>query len=276
MLIYLLILVIGLEAKALVVFKGVEVNGDDMARIIFLFEPKKEVPPLLHINGNVVELSFQSVKFDEKLGEKIDISSPHLLIKRINAFSSNGGLKVNIVLNGSVENLRKRLKLENHEKGIALNVAFPEKPDATLTLLRDEETALSTISVEPTKFHPKYKDIMFYLSVLALFFIGIVGILFFVKRKGRIGGSRKYLVEHMSYCPLGGGKAGVSVIKVGSEFFLIGVTSNQVTFLSALPKLGLQYEQETNFERSCFREAIEEEYKRIKSNLTKPITKSIV
>ncbi len=277
MLIKILFLMISVEAFSFNVFKGVEVGGNEKAVVTFLFEPKKQVLPALDVHENVIELNFRSSKFDEKLKEKLDILSPHLLIRRINAFLSSDVLRVNIVINGSVENLRNRLKLENSEKGISLYIDFPEKMDGALKLLKEERVELAKISPEPLKSHRGFKDVALYLSVLFLFFLGGFGFIFFLKKRGRIGGSRKYLVEHMSYCPLGGGKAGVSVIRVGTDFFLIGVTSNQVTFLSTLPKLSTQYEQETSFERSSFREAIEEEYKKIKSSLSKKqFTKNVV
>ena len=56
-----------------------------------------------------------------------------------------------------------------------------------------------------------------------------------------------------------GGKAGVSLIKVGSEFVLVGVSSHQVSFLSSLPKLESQYEDENRFERETFQAAVQQE-----------------
>ncbi|MCB0405747.1 MAG: flagellar biosynthetic protein FliO [Bdellovibrionales bacterium] len=76
-------------------------------------------------------------------------------------------------------------------------------------------------------------------------------------------GNRKYLIEKMSYCSLGP-KMGVSLIKVGSEFVLVGVTSENISFLSNLGKLQAQYEEESQFERENFKEAVEQEFLRIK------------
>ncbi|MFM8315766.1 MAG: flagellar biosynthetic protein FliO, partial [Deltaproteobacteria bacterium] len=76
---------------------------------------------------------------------------------------------------------------------------------------------------------------------------------------GNWGGIRKYLVEQLSYVPIGGMKSGVALVKVGGDFVLLGVTPNQVTFLSSLPKLSEQYEEENQFEKNTFNEAIQEQ-----------------
>jgi flagellar biogenesis protein FliO len=92
----------------------------------------------------------------------------------------------------------------------------------------------------------------------------------FLQKKGKLAGSRKYLIENLSYVPLGSNnKNAVCLIKVGSEFVLVGVSPQQVTFLSHLPKLESQYESESKFERNVFEEAIQEELNKMQpSRLT--------
>ncbi len=76
-------------------------------------------------------------------------------------------------------------------------------------------------------------------------------------------GSRKYLIEKMSYANLGP-KSGVCLLKVGKEFVLVGVTPQQINFLSTLPELTKEYNTENKGESDSFREAVQEEFKRIK------------
>ena len=74
----------------------------------------------------------------------------------------------------------------------------------------------------------------------------------------------KAFVQEMSYCPIGpGGKAGVGVVKVGRELLLVGVTPNHVSALMPLKDMPEEYLAEKS-ERSTFKEAVEEEYRRLK------------
>jgi flagellar biogenesis protein FliO len=111
---------------------------------------------------------------------------------------------------------------------------------------------------------PRYhlRDLM--LMCLVFICAGVVSALVvrFLKRTGKSRGTRKYLVEQLSFCPLGN-KSGVSLLKIGGEFVLVGVTPQQVSLLSALPKLEAQYEDDAQLERSAFREAVHEELSRI-------------
>jgi len=56
----------------------------------------------------------------------------------------------------------------------------------------------------------------------------------------------------------------VSLLKVGTEFVLVGITPNQISMLSHLPKLQEQYAEETGFERGIFKEAVSEEVQRLR------------
>ncbi|MEZ4751463.1 MAG: flagellar biosynthetic protein FliO [Bdellovibrionota bacterium] len=99
---------------------------------------------------------------------------------------------------------------------------------------------------------------------LVLCFGAVLYLVFRLARKQPVrDGNRKYLIEKMSYCSLGP-KMGVSLIKVGSEFVLVGVTPENISFLSNLGKLQAQYEEESQFERDNFKEAVEQEFLRIK------------
>jgi flagellar biogenesis protein FliO len=57
----------------------------------------------------------------------------------------------------------------------------------------------------------------------------------------------------------------VSVLKIGNEFVLVGVTPTQVSLLSELPGLKATFDSERVLERGSFREAISEEVSRMHS-----------
>jgi flagellar biogenesis protein FliO len=103
------------------------------------------------------------------------------------------------------------------------------------------------------------------LGLVVLFAVGAIFGFRRLTQQKFSSGSRKYLIEKLSYCPVGP-KLGVALIKVGKEFVLIGVGPEQVSFLSTLPKLQAQYEEEQKFEGDSFSAAVEEEYRRIKTD----------
>jgi flagellar biogenesis protein FliO len=138
---------------------------------------------------------------------------------------------------------------------------------ATIKLLQEEQAPIATeASAAKSSSSAGWVRLFLALFVFSLAGGGAYVAAKFLKKQGAFRGSRKYLVENLAYCPVGpGGKTGVGLIKVGSEFVLVGVTGQQVSFLSNLPKLSAQYESENHFERDTFRAAVEEEVQRLKT-----------
>ncbi|NDD05493.1 MAG: hypothetical protein EB078_11345 [Proteobacteria bacterium] len=93
--------------------------------------------------------------------------------------------------------------------------------------------------------------------------MGVFLVLRTVKNKVGLKGTRRYLIEQLGYHSLGA-KSGVSLLRIGQEFVLVGVTPNSINIISHLPKLREQYEEETGFERGVFKQAIAEEVQRLK------------
>jgi flagellar biogenesis protein FliO len=249
---------------------AIKVSGDSSADVLFVSQNGDMALPALQIDDNTVDLVFSGQKLCEALQGKIDLNAPHTLIQRISAFSYDNNVRAKIVVNGSVEGLRQRLQLRRDPQGVRLTVAFPAGSQATLKLLKDEQAPLQTEASAATVSavgKPGWGRLLIALVVFVLAGVGTYFAARFVKQKSSWRGSRKYLVESLAYCPIGegGAKAGVSLVKVGSEFVLVGVTSHQVSFLSSLPKLQEQYEQENRFERDTFRDAVEEEVHRLKA-----------
>ncbi len=247
---------------------GVETTGDQEARLLFRTDqPARDVPRVTY-KENVIELYFAGLSLEE--GKKIDLVSPHVLVGRISVFEpEKGKVKVHIVVNGTIERLKDRVTFSKSESGVLLSLALPEGQNPTLALLKEEQLPLAREAAGATlpKVPTRWTEALVPLVLLCFLLVAGVGAFRYLRQKGKLGGSRKYLVEHLSYCPIGqGAKAGVSLIRVGSEFFLVGVTSGQVNLISPMPQLGSQYKDETKLERESFHEAVSQEVKRMRDD----------
>jgi flagellar biogenesis protein FliO len=244
---------------------GVSVTGEKEALIRFESAEEASVPTLKIID-NVVELTFNGARLEDSQREKQNLSSPHPLVQRVGIYSPDRNtVKGRVVLNGSLENLKNRMTVAKVPGGVTLSIAYPAGENAALNLLKEEQLpiAASLTSTKTAEAHSNRAQMIVLVLVLAIFAASGFFFVRFLKKQGVGKGSRKFLVEQMSYCAVGP-KAGVSLLKVGNEFVLVGVTSSQVTLISQLPKLQMQYEEDSRFERGVFKEAVEEEYSRVK------------
>jgi len=130
--------------------------------------------------------------------------------------------------------------------------------------LREEQKPLNTQTIGKTE--TKATSHGYYIFVVCLVLVLAGACTFFVirflRRNGGFRGSRKFLIEQLSYCPLGT-KMGVALLKIGREFILVGVTPNQINILSNMPVLAEQYGEEAKYERDHFDKAVKEELSRI-------------
>lgn len=242
----------------------VTVSGDKEAKINL--DTTDDVgTPSLKVNENVVELVFANAKLDELSGDPKSIASPHPLLQTVSMIGSERSTKVRIVLNGTVENLKNRLNLAKSPKGYTLSVAYPASESAALNLLKEEQLPIGNAVNAAKTVEARSSSYQMVILVLVLALLAAAAFFFlrFVKRQNMGKGSRKFLIEQLSYCGVGP-KAGVSLLKIGNEFVLVGVTGSSVTLLSGLPKLQQQYEEDSRFERGVFKEAVEEEFDRVK------------
>lgn len=241
---------------------SVKVSGENKAVIEFVGSEGKTSNPTYKITGNVVELNFTNASLSPSYQGKLDVSSPHALVHRVSLFEpAPKQVRALVVVNGSIEGLKNRLVLADNSSGTTLTVDYPKVGNSTLDLLKEEQLPLQDTSKESKKESRGFQWVQ-----LVLFLIVVIGagastffVVKFAKAKGNWGGSRKYLIEQLSYVPVGGTKSGVALVKVGNEFVLLGVTQNQVTFLSNLPRLSEQYADENSFEKSTFNEAVQEQ-----------------
>ncbi len=238
--------------------KNIEVTGDKEALLTFSGVNQK---PEFNVNANVIEIQFKGTTLDPHYQGKVDMASPHTLVKRISAFQSDKEtVRVNLILNGSLEKIKDRMKVESAADGIALRVNYLDSEVNLVDTLKEEQIPLGVAAKGKTEKAEKNGVLGIIFSVISLIAFGVIAFFSvrFLKTKGGFKGTRKYLVEQLGYCSYGP-KMGVSLLKVGGEFVLVGVTPNQISLLSTLPKLQAQYLDESSFERTSFNAAVKEE-----------------
>lgn len=263
----LLALAVFLQSFAFAQFelKEVKVTGDRQVELEFRGLGVAPTP-MENIQEGVIELTFTGTQIAESLQGKLDLDAPHMLVRRISVYSpENNVVKAKIVVNGSTENLKSRFSFNKSENGLRAKLDYPKGDSTALALFKEEQEPV--LDMKPIKANAgsKIPYMQFAMAIIVILAAGGGTLFAFktLKKKGVIkGGSRKYLIEQMSYMSLGN-KAGVSLLKIGHEFVLVGVTPNQVSFLHNLPRLQDQYEDETRLERGAFREAVEEESDRL-------------
>jgi flagellar biogenesis protein FliO len=245
--------------------ENVAVTGQDRAQI----EVAGQLPPSApawKVQDNVLEVSWPNTKLASKHGEKLELSAPHALIKRVTLLQgANDTLKGRIVINGSMEAIRERMTLSNSGSSTLVSIDYPTQNGNTMKLLQEEQTPIAASAfLQKNESAGSYRTVVGIISLFLLLCV-VGGLVFFrfFKGKGALRGARRYLIEQLSYCPLGA-KSGVSLLKIGTEFVLVGITPNQISMLSQLPKLQEQYEEETGFERGVFQEAVAEEVQRLR------------
>jgi flagellar biogenesis protein FliO len=239
--------------------QAIKVSGETSAEVSFLADAPLPATPRLVVEDNRIELTFADTGLSQTLLSQVDIPSPHALIQRISAFPADGGgARVRLIVNGSTEKLRDRVKLQKKDGSGAHVLNFPTGNQATIRLLREEQASLDTN--KPAVAEARGGFGWFRLLMILVLFAGVGAgtwyVLKFAKKKTGWGGTRRHLIESVAQAPVGDGKASVAILRVGAEFVMVGITPNQVSLLSTLPKLQAQYEEESSLERDSFKEAI--------------------
>jgi flagellar biogenesis protein FliO len=248
---------------------SVKTAGESSAEVSFHSDEALTAVPRLSFDDNRIELTFSNLKISPAL--QPEALSPHALIQKISLSPVEGGsARVRIVVNGSIAKLRDRVRLQKNDKGVTLSLAYPVGSEATLKLLQEEQATLDPKKNESTQQRAGFGWFRWVLSIflLAAAGVGTWAFVRFAKKKVGWRGSRKHLIETVAGTTLGDGKASVAILRVGGEFVMVGVTSQQVSFLSHLPKLQAQYEMENSLERDSFNEAISEELRRARPGLS--------
>lgn len=268
--VFLAAVILGGSAQA-VQIQAIKVGGDTSAEVTFISDGALPATPGLRVDDNRVELSFPGVSLSSALTGAPDLASPHALVQKISSSVDNGTSRVKLVVNGSTEKLRDRVKLQKTDSGVKMVLTYPSGGEATMQLLQEEQV---TLEAPKPKAQESKGGFGWMRLIIALFvFAGAAATTWyfvkFARTKSGWRGSRRHLIETIANTPVGaGGKASVAILRVGSEFVMVGVTPGQVSFLSNLPKLQEQYEDENSLERDSFKEAIAEQSRRGDVGLT--------
>ncbi len=245
--------------------QAIKVSGETTAEVSFLSDGALPATPGLRVEDNRVELSFPGIALSTALINAPDITSPHALLQKISSSAENGTSRVRLVVNGSSEKLRDRVKLQKTDTGVKMVLTYPLGGEATMKLLQEEQVVLETPKpkVAESKGGFGWVRLILVLFVFAGAALTTWYFMKFARTKSGWRGTRRHLIETIANAPVGaGGKASVAILRVGSEFVMVGVTPGQVTFLSNLPRLQAQYEEENSLERDSFKEAIAEQSRR--------------
>lgn len=268
----LLAILIGISGTATAIeIQAIKVAGDTSAEVTFISDGALPATPGLRVEDNRVELSFPGVALSSALTGAPEIASPHALVQKISSSVDNGTSRVKLVVNGSSEKLRDRVKLQKTDNGVKMVLTYPAGGEATMKLLQEEQAVLEAPKPKAQESKGGFGWVRL-LVALFIFAAAAGGTWYFVKfARSKTGwrGTRRHLIETIANAPVGaGGKASVAILRVGSEFVMVGVTPGQISFLSNLPKLQEQYEEENSLERDSFKEAIAEQARRGSVGLT--------
>ncbi len=257
-----------LSAMAVSEIRDVIIDGEGVATTKVQCLGCDDRAPTVRIQSNQIELTWADAQLAEKHHGKLEITDPHPLISRLSLFSSEpDSVKGVITVRGSTEDLERRVHVSNNSNGSTLQLAFPNGTSEALALLRHQEDAPLKAALDGQNIiTPRFGGFQ-WMGLLAVILLAGATSFFgarWIKTKGKLSGSRKFLIEKVAQVPLDA-KASVCLLKVGGELVLVGVTGQNVSFLSSMPRLQEQYDSESGLERRAFKDAVEEEFLRIKS-----------
>lgn len=248
---------------------SIRVSGESGAEIQLQAPQAPDVLPLPQVQANAVEYFLPGATLHESFHGKLQLKSPHALLRELKATTDKKGVTLRLELNGASEGVKERLQFRRDGQGFRLSLAFPRgEASPALQMAKDEQlpvltTGTSAIARAPGFGWKQWMAVLFVIFAAGTFtFVWVK----FMSGRARLGGSKKYLIESLAQCPMGP-KSSVNLIRVGREFLLIGVTPGSVTLLSSLPALQAQYEDETKFERDSFKETVDQEIERLKKEI---------
>jgi len=242
------------------VLQAVRVGGEDQA--LLQFDTDNATLPRLSIDGNRVELTFAGTTLSPELVKTAEFSSPHALVQRLRLDAdAQGTVRAKVTVNGSPEKLRDRVRLQKSDGGISLVLNYPAGTGATFKLLQEEQESIAPVKAAAA---PVKSGFGWFRLLLIVVLFGATGgaSWYFVKaarKKTPWRSSRKHLIETVAQTTVGEARNSVAILRVGTEFVMVGVTSQNISFLSHLPKLASQYEEESSLERESFKDALAEQ-----------------
>lgn len=267
---------LGISANAYTL-DGVTVQGGERAEVLFNIKHAEESVPQIQVNGNAVEIVFLGAEIAKEMTQR-SWSAVHPLIQSISVAPEKSSVKAKMVIAGTAEELKKRVKLEKNEKAVRLLVEYPlGAVGATASRWQDSELLpIGNLDAKAEKAKGGQPLVVLFVVIFLVLVSGGVAVWYIKNAKGHPfkRGSRKYLIEQVAYHSLGN-RNGVSLLKIGAEFVLVGITPQNVTMLSTMPELKKRYDDESQFEREEFKVAVEDELGRLKGGSKGPSRVSI-
>ncbi len=247
---------------------SLKVGGEKEAEIRFQTpEGFADVPSFTIKNGKI-EFILSGAELDSSFEGNVKLSAPHALVKTLTASQEKRGLAVKVELNDREQNWKEKVAFSREKSSLVLKIGFPVKVTPVLEYAKSEQLPVlaDNPSVKPATVGFGHTQWLLILGILVVAGISTFAVVKFLRIKEKTAGNRKYLIESLAHCSLGP-KAGVSLVRVGREFVLVGVTPHQINLLSHVPGLQAQYEDETKFERESFKDAVDEEIARLKKEI---------
>ena len=253
--------------------QSVKVGGDGTAEIHLKVNQIPEDIPTFQVVENRVEFLLKHAKLDKALQEKVELASPHALLDRVVAAQDPQGVVLTASVSGSgqdLKDLRERIRFTKEATGLRVSVAppAPVKSDSMKELLNEDQKPFSPESTTPPVVTAGF-PLFHWLGVSIFVILAALGALLlvrFLKTQAKSTGSRKFLIESLAYHAYGP-RMGISLVKIGREFVLLGITPHGITLLSSLPALQAQYEEESRFERGQFKDAVDDEVSRLQKQI---------
>jgi len=247
---------------------SLKVGGQKEAEIRFQSSEAPANLPTPAIKGNSIELFFTGAELDGSFQGKAELKAPHALVKELTATQEKKGVSVKLEMIGKAGEWKDRVSVATENQSVVVRLGFPAKVTPALDYAQSEQLPILTeaAAVKPATSPFGRTQWFVVLGVLVVAALSTFAVVKLIQMKGKASGKRKYLIEQLAHCSLGP-KTGVSLVRVGREFVLLGVTPQQVNLLSHVPALQAQYEEETRFERESFKDAVDEEITRLKKEI---------
>ncbi len=233
----------------------VRVGGESVATVDFLLAGGgSAVPTLTVLDENRLEITIPSMQLAGHFNGNYFQRAPHANIRSLELRNAEKGIVGELNLVGG--NAGKRFKLD---KG-RISIESSNESRSFLKMAQDEQSPFIGESLKKGSGVAASGSKIWFLLGGVLFLALSGGILLYgwLTKKRKVSGGRKYLIEQLSYTPYGP-KTGVSLVKIGGEFMLIGITPHQISLITNLNGLKAQYEEERQYEREAFQEVVRSE-----------------
>ena len=225
------------------------------------WEKGNYLPVSYSVDGQRMHLVFREASLSPFLSQHLSRQFSDPLVENITFETSNSEIHATVQFASTVDAVwLSQLVQKRNKDGIFFPLKYQSPSEQKR--LEAEGVPLQFDKIDKPNVS-LFRPTNFFALLLAVMMAAVCTFLFIKltqrsKVMSKMRGSRKYLIEHLSTYQLSP-KSSVSLLKIGEEFVLIGVTPSQVNHLSSLPMLEKIYHEENRFERETFKEAVSQE-----------------